>query len=196
MPRRSIVDPKTDLNLPAGNVTLNGREAAQFLRTRHGVGDGSDIGRISNQQVYMSALMRKLQSSETLSSPVTLYSIAKVAAKNVTLSDGLDNLNTMVSIALALKDVPAGNFALVQYPVADVADGVVPITDAARTLMDAVKADKGLVLTGGSGYYGSKPQSPSPEKQCAARDAVDRDAGCDRGVEGRAAALGHGADRR
>lgn len=54
-----IVDPKTDLDLPAGTNKLKGKEALQFLRTRAGVGDGSDVSRISNQQVFMSAMVRQ-----------------------------------------------------------------------------------------------------------------------------------------
>jgi LCP family protein required for cell wall assembly len=42
-----IKDPYTGLDLAAGTHNLQGLEALQFLRTRHGVGDGSDLGRIS-----------------------------------------------------------------------------------------------------------------------------------------------------
>ena len=48
-----IKDRYTGLDLDAGTHTLQGLEALQFLRTRHGVGDGSDLGRIGNQQQYM-----------------------------------------------------------------------------------------------------------------------------------------------
>jgi LCP family protein required for cell wall assembly len=38
-----------------GQHTPAGREALQFLRIRHGIGDGSDLGRISNQQQFSSS---------------------------------------------------------------------------------------------------------------------------------------------
>lgn len=147
-----IHDPKADLDLPAGMVTLEGREAVQFLRTRHGVGDGSDLGRISNQQVYMSALLRKLQDAGTLANPVTLYSLAKVASSSMRFSEGLNNPNTMVGIAMAMKDIPAMNIAFVQYPTyySD-PDHLYPSEQAGAALVDAVKADKSLVITGGTG---------------------------------------------
>ena len=51
-----INDPHTGLNLDDGQRTpSSGAEALQFLRTRHGIGDGSDLGRISNQQQFMSS---------------------------------------------------------------------------------------------------------------------------------------------
>ena len=42
-----IQDDYTGLYLTPGEHTLQGMDALQFLRTRHGVGDGSDITRIS-----------------------------------------------------------------------------------------------------------------------------------------------------
>lgn len=162
-----IKDKKTDLDLPAGMVTLEGKNAIQFLRTRYGVSDGSDIGRISNQQVYLSALMRKMQSTKTLADPVKLFSIAKVAAANMNFSTGL-NLNNMVSIAMALKDIPTENIAFVQYPSADGTSngesGLLPIESAAETLFEAIRADKGLTITGGTGpgEIGAKTKTSAP----------------------------------
>lgn len=147
----SIKDPKTDLDLPAGQVSLKGKDALQFLRTRHGVSDGSDLGRISNQQMFLSSLVRELKSAETLTDPVKLYSIAKVAATNMTFSNSLNNINTMVSLAMALSDIPTDKITFVQYPNYYQGDGVSPLTTDAETLMDAIKADKNLSVTGGTG---------------------------------------------
>lgn len=170
-----IVDPKTDLDLPAGDVTLTGETALQFLRTRYGVGDGSDLGRISNQQVYMSALMRKVLSGETLSNPVKLYNLANVAVDNMTLSNELSNPNTMVSIALALKGMPTENITFVKYPTGsgmqNGQEGEVPIQDAATTLLDAVKADRSLAVTGGTGEYGAVPKDGDSTEPPADGDA-------------------------
>lgn len=152
-----ISDKHTDLDLPAGNVTLEGDLALQFLRTRYGVSDGSDLGRISNQQMFLSATVRELKESGTLTDPVKLYSIAKVAAHNMDFSQNLRSLNTMVSIALTLKDIPNDKITFVQYPNHYGPDGeVYPTIQAAEVLMDAVKADKDLTITNGTG--GSVPK--------------------------------------
>ncbi|WNY35047.1 LCP family protein [Curtobacterium flaccumfaciens] len=63
-----ITDSYTGLNLPAGTSTLQGDDALAFLRTRHSVGDGSDLARISSQQVFLSSLLRTVKSNDTLSS--------------------------------------------------------------------------------------------------------------------------------
>jgi len=160
-----IADPYTNLYLDAGTHTLQGLDALQFLRTRHGVGDGSDLGRISNQQVFLSALVRKLQSASTLSDPTKLYGIAKAAASNMSLSTSLSNINTMISIAMALKDISLEKIVFVQYPNAygtsNGQSGVLPIETAADELFDAIKADVPIGLSGSTGV-GSVPDPSAP----------------------------------
>ncbi|GHD45826.1 LytR family transcriptional regulator [Mycetocola manganoxydans] len=150
-----INDWRTETYLDAGVHTLQGKEAIQFLRTRHGVGDGSDLGRISNQQVFLSSLVRTLKSSETLTDPGKLFGIAKAAASNMTLSTSLSNLNTMVSIAMALKNIPLDQVVFVQYPTeyGDINgyEGVLPLKTPAAQLFDALAADEPLTLSGDTG---------------------------------------------
>ncbi len=149
-----IKDKYTGINWPAGDRTIEGIEALQFLRTRHGVGDGSDLGRISNQQQYMSRLARKLMSEDVLSNPATLYKLATTAVDNITPSQSLTNPLTLVQIALAVKNVPLDEIVFVQYPVlTDPADAnkVVPNEAAAQVLWAALAANKPLKLTGDAG---------------------------------------------
>ena len=54
------------ITIPAGTRTLNGKEALAYVRVRHGVGDGSDIGRIKRQQAFIAALIEKVISGGTL----------------------------------------------------------------------------------------------------------------------------------
>jgi LCP family protein required for cell wall assembly len=149
-----IVDPYTGLNLPAGEQTIVGQTALEFLRTRHGVGDGSDLGRISNQQVFMSALERKVTSGGVLSNPIQLYSLAKAAASNMTLSDSLTNPATLVSIAVAMKSIGLPNMVFLQYPATgDPSDPnrVIPLASAASQLDSALVADQPIQLSGAVG---------------------------------------------
>ncbi|MFD4422445.1 LCP family protein [Agromyces sp. NPDC058484] len=136
-----IEDEYTNTFLPAGNHTLAGIDALQFLRTRHGVGDGSDLARISNQQVFLSSLARTLQSNGTLADPVKLYSIAKAALANMQLSDSLMDPTRMISIAKALKDTDLAKIAFIQYPTAYVEGGAVAPTDSAEYVRTALQND-------------------------------------------------------
>ncbi|HXR44997.1 MAG TPA: LCP family protein, partial [Pseudolysinimonas sp.] len=164
----SINDPATGLVLPAGENTIQGATALAFVRTRHGVGDGSDLGRISNQQVFLSALARKIASEGVLKNPLELYGIAKAAASNMELSDSLGHLDTMVAIALALKNIPLQNIVMVQYPVASAPSDpnrVVPAVANATVLNKALQNDQPIQLTGQLGraaVVDTNPTAPSP----------------------------------
>ncbi len=163
-----IRDPHTGIDWEAGNRTIAGLEALQFLRTRHGVGDGGDLGRISNQQQYMSRLARKLVSDEVLSNPATLYSLASTAVKNVTPSKTLTNPVTLMQIALAVKNVPFEEIVFLQYPVLtdpDDPNKVVPDYDSAEQLWAALEANQPIVLSGeasqGDGVVVVEPETPA-----------------------------------
>jgi LCP family protein required for cell wall assembly len=114
---KPIDDPYSNLHLTAGIHTLSGDQALAFLRTREGVGDGSDLARISSQQVYLSALVRKMLSEGTLTNVVTLYSLANAALKNMFFSTQLGKVDSMVSIASALRGVQLDKVAFLRYPV-------------------------------------------------------------------------------
>jgi LCP family protein required for cell wall assembly len=165
--QNGIKDRYTGLDLPAGNVTISGLEALQFLRTRHGVGDGGDLGRISNQQQYMSRLAQKLVGEGVLGDPTTLYKLATTAVKNVTPSASLTNPLTLVQIALAVKSVPFDQIVFLQYPtVADPSNPnrVVPNDYAAGALFTALEKNQKLELTGkASQGNGVVVVTPSPK---------------------------------
>ncbi|WP_353988643.1 LCP family protein [Ruicaihuangia caeni] len=150
-----LVDPYTGINLPtAGEHVISGATALAFLRSRHGVGDGSDLARISSQRVYLASLVRTLKSSDTLGDPIRLYQIAEVALRNMTLSPSLANVPTMMSIAQALKDIELDEVQFVMYPSA-YTDGftrLIPDQQVADQLMAAIRADSPFaVATGETG---------------------------------------------
>lgn len=144
-----IQDPiHTHLDLAAGERTLVGVEALQFLRVRHGVGDGSDLSRISNQQVYMGALVRKLVSDETLGDFGALLRLANAVVHNTTLDDALAKPSTMVSIASALKDVPTSEYEFIQFPYVDYAPNpnkVAPDTYTWEQIKAALDAGQSVI---------------------------------------------------
>ena len=111
-----VDDDQSGLHLAAGKHVITGYTALSFLRTRHGVGDGSDLGRIASQQTFLASLARTMQSSGTLGDPVKLYSIAKVILSNMQLSNALQNPVTLVAVARALQAVDLSRITFVQYP--------------------------------------------------------------------------------
>jgi LCP family protein required for cell wall assembly len=170
-----ISDPYTGLNVKAGENTLQGPQALAFLRTRHGVGDGSDLGRISNQQVFLSSLVRTIKSADTLANPVKVYALAKAATSNISLSESLNNPTTIASMAMALKNIDVAKVVFVQYPNHYEGDGVAPTKDAAATLMQALQNDKPVTLTGDTGV-GSEADPNAPAQTPATQAPSDASA--------------------
>jgi LCP family protein required for cell wall assembly len=146
-----IEDEYTGTFLTAGEHTLEGYEALQFLRTRHGVGDGSDLTRINNQQVFMSSLVRTIKSADTLSDPTKVYSLAKAAVSNMQLSTSLNSVETLASIAMALKDIDLNNVVFVQVPTGSADGGVEPTQPDFDEMFEAVAADIPVQLSGSTG---------------------------------------------
>ena len=109
-----IHDTLAGVDLPVGTHTVSGASALAFIRTRHGVGDGSDLARISNQQQYMSRLAKKILCAETLTDPSKVLRLMDTVADNIVPSESLSNALTLTQLALALKDVEFSDFVFVQ----------------------------------------------------------------------------------
>ena len=97
--RRPSHDPFSHLNLAAGRHLVTGNEALAFVRTRHGVGNGGDLGRIQLQQEFMSSLIQKIESSGVLANPVKLLSIANTATGALTVDPGLGSVARLLTMA-------------------------------------------------------------------------------------------------
>ncbi|OUE29095.1 putative transcriptional regulator YwtF [Clavibacter michiganensis] len=160
-----LKDKRTDLDLPAGVTALQGKQALQFLRTRHAVGDGSDLARISNQQVFLSSLVRTMKESSTLSDPTRVYGLAKAAVDNMQRSTSLD-YQTMASMALALKDIPLDQVRFLQYPGTTSGTGVYsgkvqPLKTDGDQLMQLLKADAPFEVKAGNTGLGAVDETPA-----------------------------------
>ncbi|TFC77580.1 LytR family transcriptional regulator [Cryobacterium sp. TMS1-20-1] len=146
-----IEDEYTGTFLDPGEHTLEGYEALQFLRTRHGLGDGGDLTRINNQQLFMSSLVRTIKSADTLSDPTKVYALAKAVTANMRLSDSLSSVTTLASIAIALKDIDLDQVVFAQVPTGSTTGGVKAVQPAFDNLFEAVAADQPLTLSGTTG---------------------------------------------
>ena len=146
-----ITDKYSGFDYPAGNFTLQGWDALAFLRSRHAVGNGSDLTRISSQQVYLSSLVRTLKSADTLNDPAKLYGIANAAMSNVELSSNFRQPDTLVSVARALADLELDKVTFVQFPGVTGGQGIYagkvkPVTAVANELFAKIRADEPFAL--------------------------------------------------
>lgn len=170
-----INDPHTKLKFDkAGKYTIQGYQALAFLRSRHGVGDGSDLGRISSQQHYLSSMVRKIQDEGVLLDPAKVYGLAQVAATSMQLSSSLASVDTMVAVALVLKDIPRENIMFVQYPGTTGVGGVykhkvAPLTALAAKLFKAIKEDAPFQLDGDATGIGAALTGDAPDPNSTAK---------------------------
>jgi len=117
VPPPGINDPNySGLVLSAGYHVVKGAQALEFVRDRHGVGDGTDLGRIQYQQMFVSSLFTKLTSDGTLSDPLTLYKIADAVTSNLTVDSALDSLPAMVSLAESVKGLKTHYIQMITAP--------------------------------------------------------------------------------
>ncbi|MDP9026963.1 MAG: LCP family protein [Actinomycetota bacterium] len=190
----AIDDPYSGLVLSAGQHTLQGAQALAFLRTRHGLPTGSDLQRISNQQVFLSSLMRTIKSSQTLDNPLKVIGLAQAASQHMQLSSELAQTSTMVSMALVLRSIPLDRIAFVQYPstpktVRGQSVTLPNVADAA-TLLAALAADQAVVpqTLGGAAITSTSPTASStPKPSSSATPAGGAPVPLPSGISGQAA---------
>ncbi|MEU5088152.1 LCP family protein [Streptomyces sp. NPDC021356] len=114
---KAIHDPNSHLNLDAGTHTLNGQQSLGLVRTRHGVGDGSDLGRIQLQQAFVKALIDQVKHVGLFTDPKKLYDLADTATKAVTTDSDLGSVNSLISFADGLKGISSSHMSMVTMPV-------------------------------------------------------------------------------
>ncbi|MFD8483853.1 LCP family protein [Kitasatospora sp. NPDC059673] len=115
----AIDDPYSHLKMAAGRHVVQGEEALAFVRTRHAVGLGGDLTRIPLQQQFISSMIRKMKSSDTLTSPAKLWSLADAATKALTVDSALNDVNRLKDLVLDISRVNTRNITFTTVPVLD-----------------------------------------------------------------------------
>ncbi|CAB88927.1 conserved hypothetical protein [Streptomyces coelicolor A3(2)] len=143
---KDIDDPDSHLNLPAGKHTVEGEEALAFVRTRHSVGFGGDLSRIELQQQFLSSLMRKLKSNDTLTSPTKMVKLAEAGTDALTVDAKLKSIGKLKDLGLELGKLDTKNLTFATVPVKDNPAEKTPVTvvlkdGPAQQVFDMVKND-------------------------------------------------------
>ncbi|PMB97444.1 LCP family protein [Brevibacterium luteolum] len=141
-----LQDSKASLDLPAGEQIVNGRDALALARTRHAVGDGSDIARMGHQQQVMSAIVQRAKSSEVLTRPDRLYGFLDAVTSSLTVDEDLKSLSALASLATDAANVEDTDISFRVMPwEEEPADRnrVIPSAEAAE-VFQRVRADQPL----------------------------------------------------
>ncbi|MEU6660320.1 LCP family protein [Streptomyces sp. NPDC046821] len=155
----NVYDTYSHLKLSKGSHTLKGVAALEFVRSRHGFGDGSDLGRTYAQHIFLSSMLRKFKSAGTLTDPTAVYGLADAATKALTVDTGLGSVKQLVGLAADMNKVPTDRttFTTMQtVPAPDDANRLVP-AEAAKALFATIADDQSLTTHGG----GDKSKAPT-----------------------------------
>ncbi|MFI6088983.1 LCP family protein [Streptomyces sp. NPDC051218] len=146
---KDIDDPDSHLKLPAGKHNIEGEDALAFVRTRHSVGTGGDLSRIELQQQFLSSLMRKLKSNDTLTNPKKMIDLAEAGTKALTVDSKIADIMKLRDLGMELGKLDMKNLSFATVPVIDnpaekVHTTVVVNEAKADPLFSMMRADESL----------------------------------------------------
>ncbi|MCC3778627.1 LCP family protein [Streptomyces sp. UNOB3_S3] len=116
---KDINDHDSHLKMAKGRHTVEGEQALAFVRTRHSVGFGGDLSRIELQQQFLSSMLRKMKSGDTLTNPKKLYDLSDAATNSLTVDTGIGSISKLTSLAKELRKVNLKNVTFATVPVVD-----------------------------------------------------------------------------
>jgi LCP family protein required for cell wall assembly len=171
------------IHLPAGTYKVNGSQALDYVRVRHGIGaETGDIGRMKRQQAFISAMIKKVVSKGTLANPVRLYRFLDAATRSLTTDTGFAHLRELASLGSSLKNIGLDNIQFITVPNKpyDPDPNRLEIAPEAGALWDKIRHDKPLgklaadALTPGAkpGEKPSSSASPSPSKSPSSKPSA------------------------
>ncbi|OEJ59267.1 transcriptional regulator [Streptomyces agglomeratus] len=153
------------LKLEEGTTYIKGEQALQWLRTRYGFEDGTDLARAHGQHMYMNSMVRELKKNTKLSDPNKLRKLAESATRALTVDPGLDTVKKLYDLGEELKKVPTSRITMTTMPSVPAGDRVLPKPDEAELLFKMIREDTPL------DGKASKKQKPKESKDPAAPDA-------------------------
>ncbi|MFD8214968.1 LCP family protein [Streptomyces sp. NPDC059697] len=156
-----------------GEQNLSGQRALDYVRIRHGIGDGSDIGRIKRQQAFVAGLVKKVKSDGL--TPTRLLPLADAATKSLTVDPGLGTPKRLIGFAMSLKNIDLHDTKFATIPWRYQGERVAIVQPDADQLWAALKADRTLDGTdagGKKGEQGGQTAAPSTAAEVSG-DGID-----------------------
>ncbi|WP_435842051.1 LCP family protein [Streptomyces hirsutus] len=154
------------LKMEKGTHPVKGEQALQWLRTRYGFEDGSDLARAKAQHMYMNSMVRMLRENATLSNPNKLRRLAEKATEAITVDPGLNSVKKLYDLSNELRKVEPKRITTATMPNRYVGARVEPTEDAEQ-LFRLVRED--IALDGGN----AKKEAGGTQDQGSDDPAVD-----------------------
>nr|WP_150134623.1 LCP family protein [Streptomyces hyaluromycini] len=102
------------LKLTAGTHKVQGKQALQWLRTRHAW--GSDPLRAKAQHMYLNSMIRTLKGQNVFTDTGRLMDLAEAATKSLTVSEEIGTPKKLYDLGMQLKSVPTDRITSLTMP--------------------------------------------------------------------------------
>jgi LCP family protein required for cell wall assembly len=149
---KPLHDKASGADFTAGCQELNGKESLSFVRQRHQEAD-QDLGRMRNQQKFLSTLAHQAASPSTVLNPFKLYPVIGSGLDTLIVDKDM-SLRNLMSMFWAMKGVTGGSGNSLTVPIATANywtknDGVAVKWDMAKakTLFGELKNDDKVTVT-------------------------------------------------
>ena len=154
------------LKLKAGTHKVQGKQALQWLRTRHAW--GSDLMRARAQHMYMNSMIRALKEQNVFTDTGRLMGLAEAATKSLKVSEEIGTVKKLYDLGMQLKTVPTNRITMTTMPnIADPLDAnhVVPAGADADKLWSMLRDDVPFDKNGSDSDAKKKPpRRPEPPR--------------------------------
>jgi LCP family protein required for cell wall assembly len=180
---RPLQDRQSGVDLPAGRTRVSGEQALGFVRVRHNIGDGSDLGRINRQQLFLSSLIQEVTSSGLLKDPLRMWRVLRESSKSVATDKAMADTKAILALATSLVGMRPDDITFVTLPwVWNPADPNTVVIDRARAdpILAALESDSPWPPPSTPGVDGKPLKAAPGTVTVAIRNAT--------GVQGRATA--------
>ncbi|MFC4630404.1 LCP family protein [Promicromonospora alba] len=122
LPEPLVQDPAYGrFELPAGEQTLDGRQAIGFLRARHGTGlgleQGSDLTRIARQQAFVDSLVRQVLDQNVVTNSPQLYRTIRAVLGAISADPSLADPAALAGLAFSIRDIDPASIVFTELPV-------------------------------------------------------------------------------
>ncbi|WP_159768241.1 LCP family protein [Streptomyces sp. HM190] len=157
------------LKLEKGTTYIQGKQALQWLRTRYGFEDGSDIARAKAQHMYMNSMVRELRENATITNPNKLRKLAEEATQALTVDPGLGDVAALYDLSKELRKVEPARITMTTMPFTYVGARVVPKEGDAEKLFRLVRED---IALDGKDARKDTAEDPVSDDPAAADDEI------------------------
>ncbi|MFI8948417.1 LCP family protein [Streptomyces sp. NPDC053750] len=153
------------LKLTAGPHKVQGKQALQWLRTRHAW--GSDPLRARAQHMYMNSMIRTLKDQNVFTDTGRLMDLADAATKSLAVSNEIGTPKKLYDLGMQLKTVPTDRITMTTLPtVQDHQDRnhLLPDGDDAEKMWAMLRDDVPFDNKGDKGAKGTGKDAATGEK--------------------------------